>query len=187
MDYTIIDFERDPILNREMDLDQRIRSIFPVNSMAEVPTKENPHVENPNQLQANLKSDSKENFRPVSPTQYILTPPSTASVSSSTPDKKNVLTEKQNSLSLKSSELSAVPLAKKAPGTSRVKSAKWESPDEKIHRYRLSRETSRIKKNECTNRFIALKQATRKIDTRKPLPDRSTVKILQVKVKFWFV
>ena len=63
----------------------------------------------------------------------------------------------------------------------RPRLAKWESPDEKIHRYRLRKESAKIKKKEFTEKFIALKQASRKIDTRKSLPDKATVKILQVK------
>ena len=161
-DFLRIDFEHDPVLNKESDLDNRIQRLF------------SSDTENGNENQS--KDDPKPS---ASPTQFMASPAlsnssSSAKSSSLTPTLRKTVISK--TIQPKSNE----PTTATVSAVCTPKLAKWESPDDKIHRYRLRKDAAQIKKKEFTLEFIALKQATRKLDTRNPLPDKATVKILQV-------
>ena len=188
-DFTSIDFEHDPLLNKEAYLDQRIRNIFPdstsesgahssLQSTPSSKTADEYSEEKAENLQDVLQVTSKIPS-PPSPTQFIIDP---GLASASNGVNVNIANAASANISTKlmTTAQPVDALAMKSPAVVTPKLSKWESPVDKIHRYQLRKETAKIKKNEYTARFIALKQASRKIDTRKPLPDRATVKILQV-------
>ena len=191
--FTKIDFELDPMLKSDSTLDQRIDELFYASRetgntpsgplLSVVPAAENSevHLKKPSStLQRHWKNNEPSRPEPPSPTEFIIASPGASSTSSSGADSGISKALKSTSISNKSSDKSAVknrPVYKKKISP---KLAKWESPDEKIHRYQMRQETAKIKKMEYTAKFIKLKQATRKLDTRKPLPDKATVKILKV-------
>ena len=187
MDFSTIDFDTDPVLQQADKLDERVDSLFR-------------RLDSASSDEDKLVIDEDSSLFPTSPSEFLSTSPSTMSISSTveskasspskfpedkcpagSPEAKNVTCSQKRSHRKAAviTEDVPPPPPPKRPKISRQ--LKWESPDEKIHKYNIKKQAANVKYKEYTRRFIAVKTASRKIDTREPLPKPATVHILQVR------
>ena len=203
-DFTTINFEEDPVLQCD-SLDRRVNQLFHKLDQSIPDTLPAVTTEEFSSDEDRLVIDeSKRNAE--SPTQFLSSPstvydtpntpassrpsapPTPRSIPASTTSTAKLLEDIDRSSSSSVTTAVTIEPAQSSVSTAAKMTSKavperltrWESPDDKIHRYDIKKQAANVKYKEYTKKFIALKTASRKIDTRQPLPDAATVNTLQV-------